>query len=183
MIRAPSLPALRSLRVAVLIAAAVVAGVLIAGLNRPGPPEVTASGEPVPLPAAGELPSVSWEDFLGMVAGQRGKPVVVNIWASWCAPCRTEMPLLQQAAGEYSGRAVVLGVASKDDHEDARRFLEDLGIDYPNVFDASGDVRVRLDLTAYPTTYVFSTGGELTARVVGGVSEQHLAALIEDALR
>jgi cytochrome c biogenesis protein CcmG/thiol:disulfide interchange protein DsbE len=81
------------------------------------------------------------------------------------------------------GPAVILGVASNDDHDDARRFLEDLGIDYPNVFDASGDIRVSLDLTAYPTTYVFSAEGELTARIVGGVSEQHLAALIEDTLR
>ena len=179
-----SLSAKRVLRVAGLIVAVVAAGwVIAAAFDRPAPPRFTATGEPFPLPLAGEFPAVSWESFEGMVVGQRGKPVVVNIWASWCAPCRTEMPLLQLAAEAYAGRAVILGVASNDDRDDARAFLDELGIDYPNVFDSSGDVRVGLGLTGYPTTYVFSSAGELTSRVVGGISEQRLAALVEDALR
>ena len=108
---------------------------------------------------------------------------MVNVWASWCAPCRTEMPLLQRAAETYRGRVVVLGVASKDDPAVARTFLSDHGLTYPNVFDTSGDIRVALGLTAFPTTYVFGADGALRSTVAGGISEQRLAALIDAALR
>ncbi len=125
---------------------------------------------------------MSLSTFKGLIVGQQGRPVVVNIWASWCAPCRTEMPLLQRAADAYTGRAVILGVASNDDPDAARLFLKEFGLTYPNVFDQTGDIRVALGLTAYPTTYVFGVDGRLRARVAGGVSEQRLTALIEDAL-
>ena len=142
-----------------------------------------AAGEPIELPPRGDRVSVSVEQFEGMLVGQRGRLVVVNIWASWCAPCRTEMPLLDAAARSYRSDVVILGVASKDDPAEAQRFLDDLGITYPNVFDESGRIRVALGLTAYPTTYVFGVDGELRARVDGGISEQRLAALTEDGLR
>ncbi len=92
------------------------------------------------------------------------------------------MPLLQDAAETYAGKAVILGVASNDDPREAQRFLDDLGLTYPNVFDSSGEIRVALGLTAYPTTYVFGVDGTIRARVNGGISEQRLAGLIEDAL-
>lgn len=176
----------RPLVLRVLVFVAVVAGgvwIASAALQRPGLPAFEATGEPAPLPAAGAFSSVSRPEFEQILVGQRGRPVVVNIWASWCAPCRTEMPLLQSAADTYAGRAVVLGVASNDDPEAAQQFLTDLGLSYPNVFDATGEIRVALDLTAYPTTYVFGSDGTLRARVNGGISEQRLAGLIEDALR
>jgi cytochrome c biogenesis protein CcmG, thiol:disulfide interchange protein DsbE len=174
----------RPRRVAGWLLAVVAAVVLVVTVfNRPGLPQFTPSGDPRPLPAEGELRAVSLKDFEGILVGQRGKPVVVNVWASWCAPCRTEMPLLQRAARTYAGRAVVLGVASKDDPDAAKAFLTKLGLTYPSVFDTTGEIRVRLGLTAYPTTYVFSAEGVLTARVSGGISEQRLGALIDDALR
>ena len=168
------------------LAAAVVVVVvvaLVASLSRSDVPEFVAQGDPLALPLGGQFPRLSLEGFEGIVVGQRGRPVVVNVWASWCAPCRTEMPLLQEAAASYAGQAVILGVASNDDPAGAERFLKDLGVTYPNVFDASGEIRAGLGLTAYPTTYVFSANGRLRSRVAGGLSEQRLAALIEDALR
>lgn len=155
----------------------------LAALREPPLPDFEATGDPVELPAEGSFPAVSLADFEGMLVGARGRPVVVNIWASWCAPCRTEMPLLQNAAAAYGSGAVILGVASNDDPQAARAFLDDLGVTYPNVFDTSGQVRVALGLTAYPTTYVFGADGSLRARVNGGISEQRLAGLVEDALR
>lgn len=154
----------------------------MAALRQPGLPTFEATGEPAPLPAPGSFPAVSLSEFEQTLVGLRGKAVVVNIWASWCAPCRTEMPLLQNAAEVYDGRAVILGVASNDDPQAAMQFLIELGLTYPNVFDATGEVRVALELTAYPTTYVFGPDGTIRARVNGGISEQRLAALIEDAL-
>ncbi|MDE0805369.1 MAG: TlpA disulfide reductase family protein [Acidimicrobiales bacterium] len=173
---------LRRLAVAVAVIGAV-AWAGLAALEQPALPEFTPSGPPVDLPADGTFPSVSVDEFEGIVVGLEGKPVVVNIWASWCAPCRTEMPLLEKAQRSYGDRAVILGVASKDDPASAEDFLTDLDITYPNVFDQSGEIRVALGLTAYPTTYVFGPDGQLRARVNGGISEQRLVGLIEDALR
>lgn len=92
------------------------------------------------------------------------------------------MPLLQRAARDYEGRAVILGVASNDSPDAARGFLDEFGLTYPNVFDTTGEIRVLLELTAYPTTYVFGADGRLRSRVIGGVSEQQLVSLIDDAL-
>lgn len=171
----------RRLVVAAMVVSAVV-WLAAAALREPDLPAFEASGDPLPLPAANSLPALSLDEFEGILVGVRGRPVVVNIWASWCAPCRTEMPLLQDAAGTYADEIVILGVASNDDPRAAAEFLGEIGVTYPNVFDATGAIRVALELTAYPTTYVFGADGALRARVDGGISEQRLAALIEDAL-
>ncbi len=168
---------------AIVVAVLVVAGwATRLALDEPPLPQFVATGDPVALPAVGSLPSVTIEEFGGMVAGQEGRPVVVNVWASWCAPCRTEMPLLESAATAFAGRVIILGVASNDDPNSALAFLRELGVTYPNVFDSTGEIRVALALTAYPTTYVFDPDGTVRARVDGGISEQRLAGLIEDAL-
>ena len=164
-----------------MITLAVVVG--IAALREPSKVDFEASGRPLPLPAQGQILAVSEQEFEGMLGGQLGTPVIVNIWASWCAPCRTEMPLLQRAAQTYDDRVVILGVASNDSPEAAQEFLDDFGLTYPNVFDATGKVRADLGVTAYPTTYVFGADGRLQATVTGGISEQRLAAVIEGALR
>ena len=170
------------MRPAVVVSAAVIGVVLLVVVLRPpGVPVFSASGTALSLPDPGTLPARTADEFEGILVGARGRPVVVNIWASWCAPCRTEMPLLQRAADVYAGRAVVLGVASKDEADAARAFLDDFDITYPNIFDVTGEIRVRLGLTAYPTTYVFDAAGTLRARVTGGISEQRLAALLRDA--
>ena len=172
-----------SRRLIVIVAAAVIV-VLVgrAALREPDLPTFEASGDPIALAAEGTFPAVSLAEFEGILVGLRGMPVIVNVWASWCAPCRTEMPLLQDAAVTYADEVVILGVASNDDPQSAERFLEDIGVTYPNVFDPTGQIRVALGLTAYPTTYVFDSDGSVRARVDGGISEQRLAGLIEDAL-
>ena len=164
---------------AVVLVVAVLIGA--AALREPPAVDFVASGRPRALPREGAFPNATESQFEGILVGQRGTPVIVNIWASWCAPCRTEMPLLQRAADAYAGRAVFLGVATKDDPAAASAFLDELGLTYPNVFDSTGEIRVELGVTAYPTTYVFRADGRLESTVTGSISEQRLAALIEGA--
>ncbi len=163
--------------------AAVVVALLLFSL-RPGGAgsDYRASGRPLRMPTA-TLQPVDRAGFDGILVGLRGKPVVVNVWASWCAPCRAEMPLLQRAAMSYEGRVVFLGVASKDDLDPAAAFLRKVGVTYPNVFDVSGAVRRGLGLRGFPTTYVFDAAGRQRAAVVGGVTEARLAAQLDDLLR
>lgn len=169
--------ALRGLQVVVL---AVVALFVVNRLAPAATPtDYRASGEPRPLPRE-QLAPVTAGEFGGLLVGLEGKPVVVNVWASWCAPCRAEMPLLERAAGDYAGRVTFLGVASNDAPSAAAGFLEEVGVTYPNVFDATGDVRRELGLRGYPTTYVFDRSGDLVEAVVGGITEQRLAAQLDD---
>ena len=165
--------------------AAVVAFALVAviAVLRPGGAATSyrPTGAPQSLPTA-RLTAVTGDEFGGMILGLRGKPVIVNVWASWCAPCRAEMPLLERAARVYAGRAVFLGVASKDSRNAALDFLDEVGVTYPNVFDESGAIRSDLGLRGFPTTYVFDAQGELRGAVVGGITEQRLAAQLDDLL-
>lgn len=118
-----------------------------------------------------------------MLLGLRGTPVVVNVWASWCPPCRAEMPLLNRAADDFAGRVVFLGVASRDSPAAAGAFLDEIGVGYVNLFDTTGEIRSDLGLTGFPTTYLFDAQGELRDAVIGGITEQRLAAQLEDLLR
>ena len=121
---------------------------------------------------------MSEPQFEGVLVGSRGTPVIVNVWASWCGPCRAEMPLLERAWRSHSQDVIVLGVASKDVEGASRAFMDEYDISYPNVFDGSGDIRHRLGLRGFPTTYVFDRSGALVTTVTGGLTEQRLAAII-----
>lgn len=142
-----------------------------------------ASGSPLPLPPAGSLVPVSGSEFERILVGLRGTPVVVNVWASWCGPCRVEAPLLQRASERYGERVVFLGVDARDSERDARDFLRRYEIKYPNVVDGYEEITGRLALRGFPTTYIFDRAGKVRASVVGGISEQVLAARVDEALR
>ena len=167
-----------------LAAAGAVFGlVLVACAGSGGALGFVASGAPLPLPSADSLTPLSGREFEGVLVGLRGRPVVVNIWASWCGPCRVEAPLLQKASERYGERVTFLGVDARDSAEDARDFIHRYGITYPNVIDAREEITALLGLRGFPTTYVFDRSGKVRASVVGGISEQVLAARVEEALR
>ena len=167
----------------VLIGALLAWSIGRAALRSPPSVSYRAIGVAVPLPAGGRLVPATRKTFDGMLVGERPHPVIVNVWASWCAPCRTEMPLLAKAARTYRGRVTFLGVASYDDPRAAQDFLRRLSISYPNVLDDDGSIRTGLAVTGLPTTFVFDRQGNLRATVTGGLSEQRLAALAEDVVR
>jgi cytochrome c biogenesis protein CcmG, thiol:disulfide interchange protein DsbE len=170
----------RSLKILILAAVGVV--LFVALTPSASPSRYRAAGRPRPMPDE-QLETVSAEEFGGILVGLRGRPVVVNVWASWCAPCRAEMPLLERASRTFDGEVVFFGVASRDGRAPAADFLQDTGVTYPNVLDESGGVRRELGLRGFPTTYIFDGRGDLVASVLGGISEQRLAAQIEEALR
>ena len=168
----------RKAKVLALIALVVIVGYAV---TRPSnDSSFVATGDPVDPPTAGELTPLSADEFEGVLVGLRGTPVIVNIWASWCSPCRTETTLLERTWKAHGNEVVIIGVASKDVAASSRSFMDEFGVTYPNVFDVTGDIRARLGLRGFPTTYVFDAEGALRTTIVGGLTEQRLAAVLED---
>jgi len=112
----------------------------------------------------------------------RGKPVLVNFWASWCIPCRDEAPLLEQASHRYAGRLVVLGIDHQDFAGDARAFARRYGMTYPTVVDKGDKLYTKYGLTGVPETFCANARGQVVAHVPGAVKRDTLDQCIQDAL-
>ena len=99
-----------------------------------------------------------------------GVPTLVNLWGSWCGPCRAELPLLQEFADAAGDQVRVVGVISKDGVPQADSFADDAGVTFPGAFDGDGELMSRLGINALPFTYFVAADGELVHTQVGDVS-------------
>jgi len=124
-------------------------------------------GEPAPVFT---LDALAGDGQLSL-AQYRGKPLVVNFFASWCLPCKDEAPILQKTWEEHRGSGlVVLGVDARDFRQDGRRFVDRHGLTYPVAFDGKGSTLGRWGLTGFPETYFVARDGTIAAeKVVGGI--------------
>jgi cytochrome c biogenesis protein CcmG/thiol:disulfide interchange protein DsbE len=114
----------------------------------------------------------------------RGKAVVLNFWASWCAPCREETPLLEEGWRRWRRKGVVfVGVNVKDFRGDARSFMRRFGVSYPTVYDGKGSTIGRYGVTGFPETYFVDGRGRVVYRIAGEVRDaEELDEGIERAL-
>ena len=124
---------------------------------------------------AGEI--LSSESFAGDV-------VVVNVWASWCAPCRSEAPSLERLSKDFADQGVVfIGLNTRDSDTSARSFVERFGIGYPNLIERDGVLQLgfrdSLPPRAIPSTLVIDRSGKVAARVLGAAPESSLRGVIE----
>ena len=113
-----------------------------------------------------------------------GVPTVVNLWGSWCAPCRDELPILQQLADGAGGRVRVLGVISKDGLPQAESFAADAKVRFPSAFDGQGDLMAGVGINVLPYTYFLDADGGLAYTQVGPVASiDQLRSLVAQHLR
>ena len=115
----------------------------------------------------------------------RGSVVVVNLWASWCAPCRAEAPVLESVSRQLSGSGVrFVGIVSggKDSVDNAKAFARRFEVSYPSIFDGDNQVvlafKGQLPMASIPTTVVLDRQGRVAARALGEVDRSRLLGLI-----
>jgi thiol-disulfide isomerase/thioredoxin len=102
------------------------------------------------------------EAYKRQLAGLRGYPIVVNKWASWCAPCRAEFPDFQKMSEKYGKRVAFLGVNSNDNRGDALKFLKSYPLSYPSYEDGNNEIaQVFNGVLAFPTTVFYDSKGKV----------------------
>jgi cytochrome c biogenesis protein CcmG, thiol:disulfide interchange protein DsbE len=112
-----------------------------------------------------------------------GVPTVLNLWGSWCTPCREELPVMQQFADAADGQVRVMGVISKDGRPQAESFAADAGVTFPSAFDGDGALMTDLGLNGLPYTYFLDANGAVVYTQVGPVaSVDDLRALAAEHL-
>jgi cytochrome c biogenesis protein CcmG, thiol:disulfide interchange protein DsbE len=174
-------------RPGVIVAAilgALLAGLLVFGLVQQGDDRtLDAAIRDGQRPAAPdrELPLLAGSGT-GSLAEHRGKVVFLNFWASWCQPCREEIPLLREFQSDLGERGTVLGVTFKDDPEASRRFAERYGLNYPSLRDSKLELAPEYGTRALPETFVIDPQGRVVAVARGQVDRAFLDASLERAL-
>jgi len=174
---------MKLVRVAAVAGVVVLAAVLVWRLAHQDTKvaKAVAKGRIVPAPAF-DLSPLTGTGRVSLAA-LHGSAVVLNFWASDCAPCKKEMPQLQAASDRYAEQGVhVVGIDVLDFRTPARSFVRKHGITYAIGFDGVGDTTIDYGVANTPTTFFIDRRGRIVAHVVGPMTDAELAAHIRRAL-
>jgi cytochrome c biogenesis protein CcmG, thiol:disulfide interchange protein DsbE len=108
------------------------------------------------------------------ISSLKGKPLILNFWATWCAPCKEEMPLLEHYGNTYAGQLLVIGVDYAEEKDLVERFIDEQKITFPILLDKDGIVSDLYFVHNYPMTFFIDRDGVLRA--------QHLGQLTNDVM-
>lgn len=114
---------------------------------------------------------VSLKDF-------KGKPLIINFWASWCPSCREEAPILAKVAKEHKSHVTFLGIIVQDTEAQARAYLKEFGVTYQNGWDVNEQSAQAYKITGVPETYFIDSQGNLRAKWIGAINEENLQKLV-----
>ena len=165
--------------IGMLIVAAIVA-VLFLGLGKdPQYIESTLIGRPAPsfaLKAVGTGETIDLSRY-------RGKPVILNFWATWCHPCWDEHPVLTQSSQMLSSQVQFLGVVFQDDEGRIKDFLQQRGWAYPTLVDQAGKTAIAYGVGGVPETFFLDKNGTIVAKFAGPMSADDIQTNLQKALR
>ena len=169
----------RTVLVIGVIGAAALVAVLFMGLGK-NPAEIRSPlvGKPAPVFALREVGTQSTVD----ITQYRGKPLVVNFWATWCGPCWEEHPVLVANARIYESNVNFLGVVFQDKEEKILSFLQQRGTGYPTVVDDAGKTAIAYGVGGVPETYFIDAQGVIVAKHNGPMTPDILRANLQKVL-
>lgn len=120
------------------------------------------------------------------LADLRGRAVILNLWASWCPPCRAEMPALQRVSLDYTQNDLMIlavNLTSQDSREAAAQFAQENSLTFPILLDETGEVGALYQTSALPTTFFIAADGTIREMIVGGpISEALLRAQVNQLI-
>ena len=122
----------------------------------------------------------SFDGRMISLADYRGQPVVLNFWASWCVPCRTEAPILRDAAVRDGSQVTFIGINFRDQENDARAFLTEFGIPYLNLRDVDGAVEQRYRSPGIPFSVFIARDGTIARIWIGPIDDAHLRTYLAE---
>jgi cytochrome c biogenesis protein CcmG/thiol:disulfide interchange protein DsbE len=164
-------------KIILLIAFAVMTALIMIAIPFTGRPTVIEltgqSGDIVergPVSVKSPAPIFSLPDLSGAMVNlddYLGKNVILNFWATWCIPCKEEMPVLQAYGLEHPDAVVVLGIAVGDSEDSARIFTDEVKVGYPILIDETGVVGLTYHVIGYPTTYFIDAAGIIRGKYTG----------------
>ena len=169
----------------VVVAALALVALLVYGVVATGSSttldDAVKQGERPPAPSRA-LPLL--DGGQGSLAGLRGKPVIVNFWASWCEPCKDEAPMIEAAHKRLrKAGGTVLGVTVSDASGDSRAFMREHGLSFPSLRDVDGELGEDFGTTGVPETFAVDRAGRVVAVSRGQVDEDFLDAAVTEVLR
>ncbi|MFV2045768.1 MULTISPECIES: TlpA family protein disulfide reductase [Metabacillus] len=113
----------------------------------------------------------------------KGKKVILNFWATWCPPCRSEMPDMQRIQDEHDGDVVVVAVnltSSESSVKTVEDFVNELGLTFPVLLDEKGKVNNQFEVLSYPTSYFLDEEGVIRTKFVGAMTYDQMNDLLDD---
>lgn len=152
----------------------------ITAMTRPAPQAVATADVGQPAPGL-KLPLVGGGEQ--DLATYRGRPVILNFWATWCDPCRAEMPVFERAQQKYRDRGlVVLGVDFQERDPEIVAFLSEVGVTFPSLVDRTGEVTRQWRATGLPTTFLIDRQGIIRDVRVGAFTDEMLESRLTKLL-
>jgi cytochrome c biogenesis protein CcmG/thiol:disulfide interchange protein DsbE len=141
------------------------------------------SSSSVPIDDVPELPETTPAQLTELLS-ESHRPVVLNVWASWCVPCRSEAPLLREAHAEHGTDVRFVGIAVEDGQRNARQFIAEFGLNgFEHYFDETGAVPAALGGRGVPLTFFVAPGGRVHHVHRGVLDERTLAFGIDELRR
>ena len=176
-------------RVSLGLLAVVLVGILVVQGCTPSSQSITSDGqEATAVVNAGEsAPDFTLVDLEGnqvSLSDFRGKTVFVNFWATWCPPCRAEMPEIEAIYQEYKDKdVVVIGVDILESEDVVRQFVEQGGYSWTFVLDTTGEVTASYNITAIPTSLFIDKDGIIQAVNIGAMTKRAMENKLAEAMR